>query len=464
VQNYQTILQKTYNVSANESVILPVIKQIIMNKYLLLGKFSFGMGDRFAHQGKAQLDACVLATKLGADIVPVWNKSNREHTLIGTEPSSLRAEADAAVKALGWKKPYHVDADHIRIETVDRFIAPSDFFTIDVADSIGQPTDPNSVTAFVDRHPELLGKIVIPHIDRPLETTRAEVKRVANKFLLAVQDAGKIYRHIAQAKGEANFITEVSMDETDSPQTPPELLIILAALADENVPIQTIAPKFTGRFNKGVDYVGDVKQFEKEFNEDLAVIAFAIKKYGLPASLKLSVHSGSDKFSIYAPIRRALKKFNAGLHLKTAGTTWLEEVIGLAEAGGDGLALAKEIYSDALDHVDELCAPYVTVIDIDRKKLPTKETVNGWTSEQYVSALRHDQKNNAFNPSFRQLIHVGFKIAAKKGDRYLNALKKHEAVIAKNVTENLFERHMKPLLLDETKPAKKPLRREAVPA
>jgi hypothetical protein len=420
-----------------------------MDRYLSLGKFSFGMGDRFAHQGKAQLRACVLATELGADIVPVWNKSNREHMLIGTEPSSLRAEADAAVKALGWKKPYHVDADHIRLETVDRFIAPSDFFTIDVADSIGKPADPKSVKAFVDRHPELLGKIVIPQIDRPFETARGEVERVANKFLLAVQDAGKIYRHIAQAKGESNFVTEVSMDETDSPQTPPELLIILAALADEKIPIQTIAPKFTGRFNKGVDYVGDLKQFEKEFNEDLAVIAFAIKKYGLPATLKLSVHSGSDKFSLYAPIRRALKKFNAGLHLKTAGTTWLEEVIGLAEAGGDGLVLAKEIYSDALEHVDELCAPYWTVIDIDRKKLPTKETVSGWTSGQFVSALRHDPKNKAFNSSFRQLIHVGFKIAAKKGDRYLNALKKHEAVIAKNVTENLFERHMKPLLLGQ---------------
>ena len=142
-----------------------------------------------------------------------------------------------------------------------------------------------------------------------------------------------------------------------------------------------------------------------------------------------------------------LKKFDAGLHLKTAGTTWLEEVIGLAEAGGDGLVLAKDIYADALEHLDELCAPYATVIDIDRKKLPAKETVNGWTSEQFVSALRHDQKNRAFNPSFRQLLHVGFKIAAKKGDRYLNALKQHEAVIAKNVTENLFERHMKPLLL-----------------
>ena len=418
-----------------------------MNKFLPLEKLSFGMGDRFAHQGKAQLRACVLATELGAEFIPVWNKSNREHMLIGTEPSSLRAEADAAVKALGWKKPYHVDADHIRLETVDRFIAPSDFFTIDVADSIGKPADAGDVKAFVDRHPELVGKISIPHIDHPVGISRAEVQRVAGKFLLAVQDAGKIYRHIVKARGAENFITEVSMDETDSPQTPPELLIILAAIADQEIPIQTIAPKFTGRFNKGVDYVGDVKQFEKEFNEDLAVIAFAIAKYGLPPSLKLSVHSGSDKFSIYEPIRRALKKFNAGLHIKTAGTTWLEELIGLAEAGGDGLLLAREIYTDALAHVDELCAPYATVIDINRAQLPSPAAVNGWTSKQFVSALRHDPKCKEFNSSFRQLLHVGFKIAAKKGDRYLNALKQHEAIIAKNVTENLFERHMKPLLL-----------------
>jgi hypothetical protein len=412
-----------------------------------VGKFSFGLGDRFAHQGKAQLTACLMAAKQGVEIVPVWNKSNREHTIIGSEPASTRAAADAAVKALGWKKPYYLDADHIRLETVDRFIPYSDFFTIDVADSIGKPADRKSVEALVDRHAELVGKIVIPNIDRPFEITRTEVERIAGKYLLAAQEAGKIYRHIAQAKGEANFITEVSLDETDSPQTPPELLVILAALADEKIPLQTIAPKFTGRFNKGVDYVGDLKQFEKEFHDNLAVIAFASKQYGLPATLKLSVHSGSDKFSLYAPIRRALKKFNAGLHLKTAGTTWLEEVIGLAEAGGDGLELAKEIYGDALVHVDELCAPYATVIDIDRKKLPLRDTVNGWTSAQFVSALRHDPSNKAFNPHLRQLLHVGFKIAAQKGDRYLNALKKHETVIAKNVTENLFERHMKPLLL-----------------
>jgi hypothetical protein len=239
------------------------------------------------------------------------------------------------------------------------------------------------------------------------------------------------------------------MDETDSPQTPPELLIILAAIADEQIPIQTIAPKFTGRFNKGVDYVGDLAQFEKEFTDDLAVIDFAIKKYGLPPSLKLSVHSGSDKFSIYAPMRRALQKFDAGVHIKTAGTTWLEELIGLAEAGGDGLAIAKEIYAYAIEHVDEFCAPYATVIDIDKAKLPTAAEVNGWSSRQFVDALRHDQQNPAYNRSFRQLLHVSFKVAAKKGQRYLDALTKHEAVVAKNVTENLFVRHMKPLLLGQ---------------
>ena len=159
------------------------------------------------------------------------------------------------------------------------------------------------------------------------------------------------------------------MDETDAPQTPPELLVILTLLADAGVYLQTIAPKFTGRFNKGVDYVGDLAQFEREFNDDLAVIAHAVKTYGLPKNLKLSVHSGSDKFSLYPIIRRALQRTGAGVHLKTAGTTWLEELIGLSEAGGDGLALAKEIYAYALEHVDELCAPYASVIDIDRAKI-----------------------------------------------------------------------------------------------
>jgi hypothetical protein len=405
------------------------------------------VGDRFAHQAKAQLAACVKAAQAGIEVSPVWNKSNREHNIIGSDPAQTRKAADAAVKELGWTQPYFLDADHINLTTVERFLAPCDFFTLDVAEMIGKPAAEADVKAFVARHPELIGNVTIPGISEPFKTDAALVTAVANKFLAAVQDAGRIYRLLVEKKGAGNFVPEVSMDETDSPQTPVELLIILAAIADEKIPIQTIAPKFTGRFNKGVDYVGDVAQFAREFREDIAAIAFAVKTYGLPANLKLSVHSGSDKFSIYKPIYETVKATGAGLHLKTAGTTWLEELIGLAEAGGSGLAIAKEVYREAYGHREELCAPYATVIDIDPAKLPTPDDVDHWTSQQYVSALRHDQSNPSYNPSLRQLLHVGFKVAAKMGDRYLSALEANEAVVARNVTTNLFDRHIRPVFL-----------------
>jgi tagaturonate epimerase len=419
-----------------------------MQTPLTLGKLSFGMGDRFAHQAAAQLRACQLAAQHGVDVVPVWNKSNREHTFIGSEPQSVFDAAQAAVQRLGWNAPWHVDADHIRLETVDRFVACSDFFTIDVADSIAKPAPAGDLAAFVERHPELIGTVRIEGVAQPFALTRTELERIAGKYLLAVQDAGRIYRHVAEAKGEGNFIAEVSMDETDAPQTPPELLVILALLADEKIKAQTIAPKFTGRFNKGVDYVGDLVQFEREFNEDLAVIAHAVSQYGLPANLKLSVHSGSDKFSLYPIIRRALRRTGAGVHVKTAGTTWLEEVIGLAEAGGEGLALVKEMYAYALAHVDELCAPYASVIDIDRTRLPGAEVVANWSAAQMANAVRHIPGHPEFNANIRQLLHVSFKLAAQKGGTYLELLRRNEAIVAKNVTENLFNRHLKPLFID----------------
>jgi len=414
---------------------------------MTLGKFSIGVGDRFAHQASAQLEACVLASKEGIDVIPVWNKSNREHLIIGSDPASTRAAAEVAVKALGWTKPWFCDADHINLGTVDRFLAPCDFYTIDVADYIGKPAEQFAIDAFTKRHSELVGTIRLAGTGQVIQITPALLSNTAAKFLFAVQEAGKIYRKIEAAKGKGNFIPEVSMDETDSAQTPAELLIILAAIADEGIPIQTIAPKFSGRFNKGVDYVGDVAQFGREMALDMAAIGYAVEHYGLPPNLKLSVHSGSDKFSIYPAIHASMQKFSAGVHLKTAGTTWLEEIIGLAESGGDGLALAKEIYAEAFAHRAELCAPYAAVIDIDPVKLPAPEAVAHWTSEQFTSALRHDPRSSAYNPSFRQLLHVGFKVAAMMGRRYLDLLEANESVIAKNVTENLYVRHIAPVFL-----------------
>jgi hypothetical protein len=271
------------------------------------------------------------------------------------------------------------------------------------------------------------------------------MRATAAKFLWAMQEAGRIYRHIAGRKGADAFITEVSVDETDLPQSPAELLIILAMIASENIPAQTIAPKFSGRFNKGVDYVGDVARFEKEFEDDLCVVAFAVREFGLPSTLKLSVHSGSDKFSIYPAINRLTKKHGAGLHVKTAGTTWLEELIGLAEAGGDGLSIAKEIYARAATRFDELVKPYAPVVDIAPEHLPSPKEVAQWTSAQYVAALRHDQTCPSYNLHFRQFLHVSFKIAAELGTAYTDALAAHEAIIGRNVTENLFVRHIQPI-------------------
>jgi len=412
-----------------------------------LPRFSFGVGDRFAHQARAQLAAFERLAAAGVIVAPVWNKSNREHTFIGSEPASVRAAAETAVTAGGWPHPWFVDADHIRLETVDRFVASSDFFTIDVADSIGTPASDADVAAFVARHGELVGTLRIPGCQEPIELDATSLGAIVRQYLLACREAGEIYRHIKGSQGSRPFVTEVSMDETDLPQTPPQLLVILAMLAEERIPLETIAPKFTGRFNKGVDYVGDLAQFEREFADDIAVLAFAAERYGLPRTLKLSVHSGSDKFSLYPIIRRVLAATGAGVHLKTAGTTWLEELIGLAEAGGDGLALVKEIYAYALDHVDELCGPYATVIDIDRSKLPAAAEVNDWSGPRLAAAIRHVPTNSQFNANIRQLLHVSFKVAAKQGSRYTDLLAANREIVAHQVTENIFERHFRPLFL-----------------
>jgi len=414
---------------------------------LEIERFSFGIGDRFGHQAKAQLRAFQHLMKNGISVVPVWNKSNREHIFIGSKPQSVYDAAKIAVEELGWKPAWYVDADHIQTATVDPFLACSNFFTIDVASSIGKSPSQAEVEAFVAKHPELIGSLSIPGIDMPIAISREDVVRVARKYLLAVQEAGNTYRYIVNFKGSGAFISEVSMDETDEPQTPPDLLIILAACADECLPLQTIAPKFTGRFNKGVDYVGDLVQFKQEFHDDLAVIAFAIERYQLPSNLKLSVHSGSDKFSLYPIIRDAVKATGAGVHLKTAGTTWLEEMIGLAEAGGDGLTLAKEIYAYSLQHIQELCSPYATVVDIDPSKLPSVAVVHSWTGPEFANAIRHIPKEPLFNPHVRQLLHVSFKVAAKSGARFTDLLKANEPIIAKQVTENLYDRHLKPLFV-----------------
>jgi len=414
---------------------------------MLIEKYSFGTGDRFGKQGSAQLAAIQEINKSGIQVVPVWNKSYREHSIVKTKQDSVACEAAEAVKNNGWEGNYYVDADHIGLSIVDEFIDSSNFFTIDVAHFIGQKPDEQDKKSFLKTYSEYIGKLTIPGIDDEFEVTQQFLSQFADNYLKAIQEVKKIYDYIEMKKGRGNFVPEVSMDETDEAQSPLELFFILVELKRHGVDIQTIAPKFTGLFPKGIDYQGDVALFSKEFEQDVAVTQFVAKKYGLPANLKLSVHSGSDKFSIYPFMKQAIEKFDAGIHVKTAGTTWLEEVIGLAEAGGEGLEIAKQVYAQSFGRYDELTGPYATVLNIDKEKLPAVSEVSSWSSRQFVEALTHDQSCDAYNPNFRQLIHVGYKIAAEMGDTYLNALDKYKEIIAEKVKYNLYERHLKLLFL-----------------
>ena len=409
-----------------------------------LGKFSIGTGDRFSHQGEAQLRAIMRANeKSGLAISIVWNKSNREHTFLHTVPQDTRNEADAAVKALGFTGKYYVDADHINSSNVAGFVDSSDYFTIDVASFIGKESTKADVDAFIAGCSKYVGNLAIPGIAHPQIVTNDSLVQIANKFLAATQQVAHIYTFLVEKKGQGNFITEVSIDEVEKPQTPIEMFFILKMLADKKVPVQTIAPKFSGPFYKGIDYMGDVAQFTKEFEEDVLVLDFAVKEFGLPDELKLSVHSGSDKFSIYKPMADIMKKYDKGLHVKTTGTTWLEEVIGLAKAGGDGLDCAKEIYTHAFNRSEELCAPYVYEINIDMAKLPSVEEVSNWSSEKFVNTLSHVPGHPDYNPNFRQLVHVSYKVAYEMGDNFFSMIEKHAKIIGDCVEKNIYDRHLK---------------------
>lgn len=403
---------------------------------MILDKFSFGVGDRFGREGKAQLRAIQEINRLGFPVVPVWNKSNREHELVGTSQEAVRQEADEAVRFNSWKGNYFVDADHITLNNVDKFLNDSDFFTIDVAHSIGKPAEIKLKEEYLkrtDRHP-------VPGFAEAC--SKYDPGRFADMYLTAIHEVKKVHDYILSKK-PAGFITEISMDEVPLAQSPLDLYFILKELKHLQVEPQTIAPKFTGLFPKGVDYEGDTELFAEEFEQDLRILMIAADHLHFGSDIKLSVHSGSDKFSIYPVIRRLVGKYQAGIHIKTAGTTWLEEVIGLARGGGEGLSIAKEIYRQGIARFEELSSPYSSVLHIDPEKLPPSKEVLTWNSARFANTLIHEQSCRDYNPHFRQLIHISYKVAAEMGREFTDALEYYRDPIEEQVYTNLIDRHLR---------------------
>lgn len=413
----------------------------------MIKKYSFGVGDRFARQGKYLLQAFVEAKAMGLEISPVWNKSFREHKAVHSLPLSVRKEADQATRDLNWKEPYFVDADHINIHTVHPFLSSSDYFTVDVTNYIGHPLQLPEKSDFLRKYQAYIGLLEVPGLSTELIITTDQLLTIADKFYKATLAAAQVYECIKQKKNGQNIILEISMDEVDTPQSPVELLFILRMLADQKVPVNAIAPKFSGHFNIGVDYEGEIPAFKKEFEEDLMVLKYAVEKFDLPTDLKLSIHTGSDKFSLYPIINTLIKKHDAGLHVKTAGTIWLEELTTLAQAGNKELNFVRDISIEALERFDELIAPYATLTNINKVALPSPETLRRWKAEDYVGALKNYQPNGRYNPSLRQLLHAAYKLAAESRDIFIPSQEEHAELIGENVKDNILNRHIIPIFL-----------------
>ena len=407
-----------------------------------LEKYSLGIGDRFGQQGNTQLKAIMEAEKKGILITPVWNKSNREHLFTGTKPEDVRREAETAARNSGFARDFFVDADHINLQTVERFISYSDFFTIDVASFIDKMAPEDRIGHFTGLCSKYFHGISIPGLRHKLSCSEKEVRCIAEKYLYACIQAGDIYRYIKRGRDDDDFVIEVSIDEVSQSQSPLEIFLILRMLNDENIPVQTIAPKFCGRFNKGIDYSGNTGEFALEFESDLLVVSHAAAEFGLPENLKISVHSGSDKFSVYPVMNSLLAKHNKGIHLKTAGTTWLEEVIGLAESGNEALELVRTIYIKAFGMIDELCAPYSDLLSIRSGSLPTADEVGRWNGRKFASSIRHEPGNRDYNPDMRQLMHIAYKLAAQDMTHYLELARSNIDTISRGVFDNLYNRHI----------------------
>jgi hypothetical protein len=410
--------------------------------------YSLGVGDRFGHEGEAQLSAILRAKEEhGIEITPVWNKSYREHKITGTTPREVRKEAENAITSLNWNGSYYVDADHINLRNVEPFIPYSNFFTIDVAEYINHSTEEVEIKEFFDNFESYFGKVSVPGINHALNINRIKVEKTIQKFMYAIKKAGILYHHILKKRKGKPFIAEISMDETVNPQSPIELFVILAIIHQQEIPIDTFAPKFPGDFYKGIDYVGEIPKFKDYFNQSLAILSYTKDLFGFKPNLKFSIHSGSDKFSLYPIINTVIKKYNMGLHLKTAGTTWLEEIIGLIKGSQEAFNLVKRIYKKAYIQLDKLITPYETVVDINKNNLPKPSSVENWKKGGFFNALNHNPSHPNYNKDLRQLLHISYAVAAKMKREFYRLISRNRYVIRGRVTENLYERHIKPLFL-----------------
>jgi len=414
---------------------------------LTLGKYSMGIGDKFGKQSRAQLTAFEMASFAGVEITPVWNKSEREYQVTGTTPYMARQTVEKAVSTVKWTKPYFLNADGVSLSNIQEFTNDCNFFTVDALLFANDQCPENDITRFCDDFSEYLENIKVQGQKESFAITKAQIKVFAQNYLPVLNGIIAVNQFLKERKG-VNFILEISFANSDKELPTNDIFYLLAALSFKKISVQVFSTRLPGLFCNGIDFMGDVKNTLDTVEANILAINLAKRIFALPDDLKLGLHNASDKFSLYPGIGKLLRKYNAGIHVKTSGTSWLEECIGLAKANEDSLDLIKTIYSLALYRSEKLSKLYGKHLSINQSKLPSTLEMVGWNADAMSSVLTHDG-NEYYNPDVRQLMHISYEVAAEYGDIFQEALIENAEIIGQQVTKNLYERHIKRLFFDK---------------
>lgn len=398
---------------------------------------SAGMGDRL---GLATPGHVRALRAVGGEIAPIFaQQSMREMARTGRTPTQVMDDATWGIFQEGWQNGVGADADHLKVPAdIDLCLAAGfSFFTIDPGEHVDNRAETAGLSLLrelAETLPDEVGPVVSGLRDKDfdiegltLHFDEATLLKAAVKYGKAVAHVAQMYRHLEQVAGPRPFELEVSVDETDQPTSHTEHVYIASELKRLGVRWVSLAPRYVGRFEKGVDYIGKVTDFEA----DLAGHA-AIARYFGP--YKLSLHSGSDKFSIYPA---ATRQTHGLVHLKTAGTSYLEALRTIAAVDTD---LFYEIYTFARQRYETDKHSYHVSAELERA--PQPEEVSDWPGllEQFDA---------------REILHVTFgSVLTEKTNaqtwrfynRFMDLLRAHPETYADNL-EKHFIRHLQPFLL-----------------
>lgn len=376
-------------------------------------------------------------------LAPIFaQQSIREMSRAGRTPQGVLDDATWGVFQEGWREGFGADADHLKsVGDVDRCVAAGfTFYTVDPGDFVDNAADHDEPAALeaklamlpwhvLDTSPAALRDRYLNRTFRlehfSLTFDDETLLRTIAKYGRAIAHTVVMYRHLAARMGGRPFEFEMSVDETQAPTSPLEHLFVASELRRLGVRWVSLAPRFVGRFEKGADYIGNLAEFEATFVQH-AAIARAMGPY------KLSLHSGSDKFSLYPIVAR-----HAGdlVHLKTAGTSYLEALRVIARIAPD---LFREIMAFALERYPEDRATYHVSADPARVPRPGR-----LADDQLPALLDHFDGRQVLHVTFGSVLTASGDGGYRFRDRLLEALRSHEEDYY-TALEAHFERHLAP--------------------